>query len=267
MTDENNAAPVAEETTLAPEANAEPAEKLDPNTEQPADDADDEGQEAEQPRKKSGSARLRERLDREIAEKAALAERLRLYEQVQQTKQAAPEAPPREEDFSGDYFAFLKAQAVYEAKQSVRAELDAVKTQAEQERMAAEQAKVAESYVARVNDFRKQVADYDDVMAEAEAIPVSPAMADIIRSSERGPALAYWLAKNPEQAVSIANMPPLLAARELGRIEAGISPNKPRVDSKAPAPIQPVKARAQVQKSPEDMSMEEYMAAFRKRTA
>ena len=274
MTEETNAASAGGDAGASVPETADTANEtaLEAEAKSPEENAGDEGQrddaaengEVERPkRNQSGSAKLRARLDYEIAEKAVLAERLRILEAAQngqgQTAQQQ-ETPPREEDFNGDYFAYLKAQAVFEARQSMRGEFEQIRTQAERERQARAEQESNASYANRVNEFRKGVSDYDDVMAEADDVPVSAAMVDVIRSSDKGPALAYWLAKNPDTATSIANMPPLLAARELGRLEASISQTKPRTESRAPSPIRPVSGRAQIQKSPDDMSMEEYMA-------
>ena len=54
-------------------------------------------------------------------------------------------------------------------------------------------------------------------------------MADAIRTSEVGAAVAYHLASNPEEARRIAGLNPLAAIREIGRLEA-------RFDTKSSGP-------------------------------
>lgn len=246
------------ETAVA-EANAEQAEA-------DASGEDGESEEQERQRKKSGSARLRERLDREIAEAAVLRERLRVYEESQRAKPVEA-AVPKEEDFNGDFFAYQRALARHEARLELLPEIEAVKRSISQRSAEENQAVIAKEFNQREADFKKTVTDYDDVISDAVAdgMQLPPHLIDTIAMSERGPALAYWLAKNPSQASKIASMSPLLAAKELGRIEEKISPAKPRTESKAPAPIKPVTARAS---SPKDLSSiaatgsyEEYRAA------
>jgi hypothetical protein len=72
---------------------------------------------------------------------------------------------------------------------------------------------------------------------------ISTAMVEAINDSPRSHDLAYFLGKNPGVADRIANLPPLAAAREIGRLEAGLESStgtKPRIQSNAPAPIKPI---------------------------
>lgn len=69
----------------------------------------------------------------------------------------------------------------------------------------------------------------------------SPPMADAIRTSENGAAVAYHLAKNPEEARRLAGLNPLAAIREIGRLEARLEPQakptgKPASDAPTPPP-------------------------------
>ena len=72
-------------------------------------------------------------------------------------------------------------------------------------------------------------------------VPISQAMAEVIRDSEVGPKLIRHLANNKAESMRIHNLPPLAAARELGRIEARIlatpAPEPPKRVSQAPEPI------------------------------
>lgn len=72
-------------------------------------------------------------------------------------------------------------------------------------------------------------------------VPISQAMAEVIRDSEVGPKLLRQLANDKAAAKRIYDMQPLAAARELGRIEARIlaapAPEPPRRVSQAPEPV------------------------------
>lgn len=87
---------------------------------------------------------------------------------------------------------------------------------------------------------------YDDFreVAYNPQLRITPEMADVIKASEVGPDLAYWLGTNPKEAERIARLSPLNQARELGKIEVKIGSEPPvKKASSAPAPIKPVTAR------------------------
>jgi hypothetical protein len=69
-------------------------------------------------------------------------------------------------------------------------------------------------------------------------------MAEVIADSEDGPAVAYYLGKNPEAAAAIAQLPPSAAARELGKLEARLAFER----EKARTPATP--ARSAVSQAP-----------------
>ena len=65
-------------------------------------------------------------------------------------------------------------------------------------------------------------------------------MAQSIQSSDVGPDLLYWLGTNPKEADRISRLNPILQAKEIGKIEAGLASNPPvKKTSTAPAPIAP----------------------------
>lgn len=130
---------------------------------------------------------------------------------------------------------------------------------AEQEQQAAHAA-----YRARVDEAKAKIADFDEV-AHSPDVQVSIPMAAAILQSENGPLLQYHLGKNPQEAQRIRALAPPLQLLELGKLEARLTAPpapKPAV-SAAPAPIKPLTGAQAPQKSPEDMSMDEY-AAYRR---
>lgn len=87
---------------------------------------------------------------------------------------------------------------------------------------------------------------YDDFeqVAKNPNLPVSEYMAQAIMASDVGPDVLYWLGSNPKDAARIAKQPPLMQAREIGKIEASLEANPPvKKTSSAPTPISPVVAR------------------------
>lgn len=108
-----------------------------------------------------------------------------------------------------------------------------------------DQANALKSHSSRVESFKGQHDDFDEMMENLADVPRSPALEQIIVSSENGPALLYELAKNPDEAKRIALMGPLAAAREMGKLEARLSsPAKAKTEvqkvTKAPRPMEPV---------------------------
>lgn len=135
-----------------------------------------------------------------------------------------------------------------------------------QDRDAAAQRKASvEKWMERADNFRDSVDDFDEVLAVR--VTISPVMQEAIITSDVGPQIAYHLGKNPKEAARLANLSPVHAARELGRLEAKFLSSKapaksvnPTIAAK-PNPPTPVKGNAATaEKSPDQMSYQEYKA-------
>lgn len=222
--------------------------------------------------KKSASAERRER-DKAYRErlKAEAAQALSRAAEAEQRRKAildagSKEAPPKENDFP-DPIEFAAAKAIWGAEQRAREReangageaAKAAKQQAE-EITQRERAVLAEAWTAQVADAKTRYADFDAV-AHAKDLPVTPAMGDIIMTSDNGPDVLYFLGQNRALAAQIAAMHPVEAARAIGRIEATLTLPKPRTETQAPAPISPVRGSAGASLNPEKLSIEEYIAA------
>lgn len=109
------------------------------------------------------------------------------------------------------------------------------------------------------NDARTRYPDFDQAR-EAAAANTSVAVSQMVVESESAAELAYHLGKNPDVARALSKMPPLAAAREIGKIEASLSMPKPKLVSNAPAPISPVTPSGTVGKDPSKMSYAEFKA-------
>jgi hypothetical protein len=125
----------------------------------------------------------------------------------------------------------LRALARQEAQQALQ--------QAMMEQAAASaEAQVQQAWEGRQAQFVRERPDYQEVFDRDWAC--SPAMAEAIRTSDDGPAVAYHLALNPDLARHIFGLSPLAQAREMGRIEAALSRGQPlshnAAVSNAPAP-------------------------------
>ena len=111
-----------------------------------------------------------------------------------------------------------------------------------QREAAAQQAALLESYKDREEEARDRYEDFEQV-AYNPNLPVTDHMAQAIQASDIGPEVIYWLGSNPKEAGRISRLPPILQAKEIGKIEANLTSNPPvKKTSTAPAPLAPVTA-------------------------
>lgn len=222
-----------------------------------------------QPEEKSESAKRRERekayrarLQTEATEanaKAEQAERRRLAILEAGKKEAAP----KEADFP-DPIEYAAAKAIWGAEQRLTEreaqnageEAKAAKLQAE-EIGKRERAALEQSWAAAREEAKTRYADFETVALTGWE--PSPAMTDLILTSDVGPDVAYHLGQNRALAAQIAEMNPVEAARAIGRIEASIVTPKPRTETKAPDPINPVRGSAAAGRNPDTMSYVEWV--------
>lgn len=254
MTDETGAAaPATEQASNAPAA----TEQATPNPSIPNAEAETEnaetGKETEQtapegdesstdePKRLTRNQRLQRkaaRLSTMVAEQAAELERLR-----QAREKSNSDSAPKEADFNGDYFAYQTAKAAHDAAQLVRKDL-AERDERDMQRSVSERQREAnEEFLERVEDIKKTVTDYDkviDTFANAGG-KFAPHVIEEIRDSDKGPMLAYHIAKVPGLAAELNALSPRDAAREIGRLEAKVSLPQPKKQTQAPAPLAALK--------------------------
>lgn len=172
----------------------------------------------------------------------------------------APEPPkfPKLEDFGYDepkYQAALLEHTTSLARAEVRKELD------EERKRSTEQHRLS-SFEKRQADFIKSKPDYAERVLDA-TLPITTAMRDVIVDSDSGPELAYWLAENRDKAAQIAQLPPHLAALELGRVEGrlqAVKEAKAKPIPQAPPPPPSVEAvESDIQRDPDEMSMGDWL--------
>jgi hypothetical protein len=175
-----------------------------------------------------------------------------------------PETPkqvPTLAQFEYDETKYQAALVEWTRAEARKEAIEAVKAEKAKER---DEARVT-SFKTREADFISKTPDYQEKVYDP-SVPISPTMVELIAESPDGPALAYHLANNVELARQIANLPPLAAAREMGRIEAKLSqPKAVPVVSKAPAPPPKIDAvEPEVSKDPSNMTDKEF-ATWRRR--
>ena len=151
----------------------------------------------------------------------------RLAEQ-QARQPAAP--PPAPDDFEN-------AQHYAEALAQRRAQELLAQREAAQQQQA-----ILETYRDKEEEARDKYEDFEQV-AYNPALPVSDVMAQAIQASDIGPEVIYYLGSNPKEASRISRLPPVMQAKEIGKIEASLAANPPtKRTSSAPAPLAPVTA-------------------------
>jgi len=187
-----------------------------------------------------------EKAAKALADKEALEERLRQFETVStQPKEIDPVGEePKAEQFT-DAIEYAKALAMWSTEKALY-ERD---MQEAQRKAAEEQAKIAKSWAEKVEKAKPNLPDFDDLVTSSN-VQVSNEIRDAILESDVGPQILYELASNTEYAQKVAEMPLIKALREIGKLEARFEvqetapepAKKPvAVQSKAPAPISPLK--------------------------
>lgn len=175
-----------------------------------------------------------EELDAAISKRLAREQRKWAREQAMQAAQAVPqqplEVPPMEQFESPD--AYAEALAYKKAQELIQ-----------QREMQRQQAEILSAYHEREEVATERYADFKQV-AYGDHVRITQVMADTIRASEVGPDVAYYLGSNPSEAAKIADLPPFLQAKEIGRLEAKLLSDPPvKKTTSAPPPIAPVTAR------------------------
>lgn len=135
--------------------------------------------------------------------------------QEQRQAPEQPEAPKTLADFEFDEVKYQTHLFEQAEKRAVAAAEQRLREQSEREK--AERRKT--TFNQREQEFAKDKPDYVQKTRDPR-VPISPAVADVLAESDDGPALAYYLANNIDVAAQISQLPPLQAAREIGRIEA-----------------------------------------------
>lgn len=224
---------------------AKASDQIDDNTgSDPAAAVETEGEGGQPKPKQTAQERIDEvtRARREAERRAEMAERER---DELRKKIPVPEAPkePKAADYTygEEDAAYIHDKAKFEARQEFET--------AEQERAAREHGeRIEKTWDDRQVAFAADKPDFFDKVA-ANDLPISPPMAIAIKTSESGPAVAYHLATNPDEARRLAALDPIAQVREIGRLEAKLelpaSPSIPNTKtvSDAPSPPQPLRGQ------------------------
>lgn len=266
----DTAAQVAAVTTPKAELPAEklveepkPAAQVQAETETEAEEVEEEvaQQEGEEPPKKKKVGGFQKRINKISQERDYWRDQA-LANQKPPEPPPAPPAPagkPDAKDFDS-HSAYVEAISKWSTEQALKAH----EAKADQTRQQAQQAEVLKSWDAKVKAARTTHADFDDVMSEN--VPISLVTRDLIMESEYGAEIAYHLGTNQEEALKLAAMAPLAAARYVGALEAKLESVKKPEKAAAPLapkpkPVDPAASGRSAppgNKDPEKMSFQEF---------
>lgn len=202
-----------------------------------------------------------------IAEKRADAAEARLSELESKAQPTKAEAKaPERKDFESDE-AFWDAKIEWKAAEAVQA--DRVE-RAREQAVEAERA-VQADFERRRESGKKQIADWDEVMAEVDdGVKANQTITHYLRRDADDPAaLMYHFAKHPDELDELNSLRPSKAIAALGKLEAKLEakeviPPKVKADApakpRAPEPIAPLAngAGGPVQKSLEDWTVQDH---------
>lgn len=197
------------------------------------------------------------------AEAKMLRQQLEALQREVKPQQAKPhdDQAPKPDQFER-YEDYLEARAEFRAEfradQKVRELLREYQQRTELDTY---QTRIAQRWSEQQAKARESLPDFDDVVASAQDIPIPQAIAQAIVESERGAEIAYYLARNRNEAERITRLNPTQAAIAIGRIEAVLDEKLRPQSSQTPAPIKPVKGQERQSRSiyDENLSAEEWL--------
>jgi len=246
------------ETQLAKETGQPAAEKIEPaKTETP------EQAEARKPN------RTGEFIDRLKTENREMRERLARLE-ASQPKPEPPKAPAPEE-FYQDPVGWSQRNteyAVQQARQQWEDQQRATQQQTTQQQAAA-------NFRSRAEKFAETTPDFADVISSVPADLLPDDMAHAIIGHERGPELAYHLAKNSGDLIQLLSTPEQYRGYAIEALASRLTATQPQAPNPAavppakpvrpvPSPVTTLSGAPAAKKSYAQMSMKEYDAQRRK---
>jgi hypothetical protein len=220
MSEETQAAPVAEAQNTATEPTSQTPEVVTPETTAEPEQA------SEQDERDKAIKRMERRINRKHAEAAeAKAERDWLKQRLEQYEaQRAPEEKQEVDPRDFERAVTQRAQEVAEAREFDR----------QCNEVAAKGAKKFPDFQDAVNTLTSELPLFDSKGAPTPAMRV-------VLEADNPPALLHYLGKNPDLASELADLTPTQLSRRLDRIEREMATPK---TSNAPKPLEPVKAAA-----------------------
>lgn len=199
----------------------------------------------EQKKKNDAQTRIRElvaktkdlenRWNEERIEKQRI---LQLMEQkIQPQEQAKPDLPPNPADYTDrPYEDYISDLTDYKTRQVIAAERQRSVQEQQQAAVRTQIGEQVNRFAEEAKKARERYPDFSEVVDSATP-PQNPVVAASILGCDNPADVAYYLHKNPSELAKIQSLPPLIAAREIGKIDARYTPVKATHTTKAPSPI------------------------------
>ncbi len=233
------------------------------------------------PKKKNGFQKRIDRFRKQLSEKDIAAQKAQIDADYWKAKalgnnpneKAAPEASSSKESVSQkpDPNLFSTNAEYIEALTDWKLDQKEQKAKAESkiEQAKSEYQKQVDTHNQKINEFKKQTPDFEKIvetfLEENGDVKFSPALEELILTSDMGPAVVYELAKNSDEFDRINKLSLVNAGREFGKLEARLakdSGTQKEVSKKtnAPAPLKTVgtSSTKASTKSPDEMDFKEY---------
>lgn len=253
-TEQNESSEDSETTETEAKRDGSESETESETGEDPAEPKVEDTAKEPGPKKKSGFQRRVDKLNARVSEKEREVE---FWKQEALKKDAtAPKTEPKTDPRTpaaadgrpdpntfNDYGQYIEAVADWKAEQKLQSR-DQMAAKSRQE---IEQQSAMKAHSDRIRAFTEKHDDFEETLTSLDDVPNSATIQNIIFNAENGPELLYELAKNPQEAKRIAMLPPIAAAREMGRFEAKLLSNQAPAPkdtatktTKAPKPLEPV---------------------------
>jgi hypothetical protein len=262
---EGETKPVADEPRNldAPEAKADEPKAAEPKDEGEDGEGTETGEDGQpRRRKRTGSERAKRREEYLLGE---LRERERRLEELERQSPKGDgdkkDEPPKEEEFNGDWTAYVAARAAYEAGKAVEGKLNAREQSTAQQRQVEARRERDIAHLDRVEEARESITDFDQVMGTMKGVTVREDVLEEIKSSDKSPLIAYHLAKNPDKLRELNSMSARELAREIGRLEGSLRMPAGKKQTGAPPPPTSLKGGAAPAVDLATADMEAYVAA------
>lgn len=169
---------------------------------------------------------------------------------------------PKLEDFDHDNDKWAEAFSDWSVKEASKVAEAQVTRTLSQQTAANEQAAKQVVWQDKSAEFAEKNPDYYTVTSNP-ALVINKDMADIFMESDAGPAIAFYLGKNPDKAAKISRMKPRQMALAIGRLENEVSESLKPQPSKAPQPPTPIGGQPPGQKLEDIPEINDWMAQRR----
>jgi len=178
--------------------------------------------------------------------------------QAQQPLDKFPSLP----DYDYDETKYQQAVIEYNAKlnaQTVQQAMGQQSSAALQHLNAQKQIISEEQFKEKSKDFALDYPDYQEKVTSPTFAQSEFVASTIVNNFDNGPAVAYWLASNPQQAARVNQMNDMEAMKALTTISTVLSiAKRPVKTTNAPTPSKPVAPKGKVAKDLDKMTPEEY---------